>query len=99
MGLESKKGGKDTIDYVLTYAYNSKLSWTRSIQRNCKDNNEEKEKTLYELMDEALRGLREIGRPNFIFIYRQGGNHIQNLKLSQKEVPVFVNYINSKKEK
>lgn len=47
-------------------------------------------------MDKALRGLWEIGRaphpPNFIVIYKQGGNHIQNLKLSQEEVPVF-NYI------
>ena len=103
MGLESKKAGKDSIDYVLTYAYNSKLSRTHSIPRNCKDNKEEKEKTLCELMDEALRGLRETGKaphpPNFIIIYRQGGNHIQNLKLSQDEVPVFVNYINNKKEK
>ena len=47
MGLESKKASKDTIDYVLTYAYNSKLSRTHSIPRNCKDNKEEKEKTLY----------------------------------------------------
>ena len=103
LGLESKKVGKDSIDYVLTYTYNSKLSRTHSIPRNCKDNKEDKEKTLNELMDEALKGLREIGKaphpPNFIIIYRQGGNHVQNLKLSKDEVPIFVKYVNNKKEK
>ena len=103
MGLESKKAGKDSIDYVLTYTYNSKLSRTHSIPRTCRDNKEDKEKTLSELMDEAIKGLKEIGKaphpPNFIIIYRQGGNHIQNLKLSRDEVPVFISYINKRKEK
>lgn len=103
IGLDSKKAGKDSIDYVLTYTYNPKLNRTHTVPRNCKNNKEEKEKTLNELMDEALRGLRETGKaphpPNYIIIYRQGGNHIQNLKLYQEEVPIFVDYIKNKKEK
>ena len=103
IGLEAKKSGKDLIDYVLTYTYNSKLSRTHSVPRTCKDNREEKEKTLNDLLEEALKGLRENGKaphpPNYIIIYRQGGNHIQNLKLCQEEVPFFVNYIKNKKEK
>ena len=51
-------------------------------------------------MDEALRGLRENGHaphpPNYVIIYRQGGNHVQNLKLLEEEVPIFVNYIKTK---
>ena len=103
IGLEAKKAGRDSIDYVLTYTYNSKLSRTHSVPRTCKDNREDKEKTLIDLLNEALRGLRETGKaphpPNYIIIYRQGGNHIQNLKLCQEEVPLFVNYIKNKKEK
>jgi len=102
IGLESKKVGKDTIDYVLTCAYNQKLNRTHTVPRNCKDNKEDKEKTLNELMNEALRGLRESGHaphpPNYVIIYRQGGNHVQNLKLLEEEVPIFVNYIKTKKE-
>jgi aubergine-like protein len=102
IGLESKKVGKDSIDYVLTCAYNQKLNRTHTVPRNCKDNKEDKEKTLNELMDEALRGLRENGHaphpPNYVIIYRQGGNHVQNLKLLAEEVPIFVNYIKTKKE-
>lgn len=102
IGLESKKVGRDTIDYVLTCAYNQKLNRTHTVPRNCKDNKEDKEKTLNELMNEALRGLRESGHaphpPNYVIIYRQGGNHVQNLKLLEEEVPIFVNYIKTKKE-
>ena len=102
MGLESKKVGKDSIDYVLTCAYNQKLNRTHTLPRNCKDNKEDKEKTLNELMNEALRGLRESGHaphpPNYVIIYRQGGNHVQNLKLLEEEVPIFVNYIKTRKE-
>ena len=71
--------------------------------RTCKNNKEDIQKTLIELMDEALKGLRETGKaphpPNYVIIYRQGGNHIQNLKLFQDEIPIFVNYIKNKKEK
>ena len=102
IGLESKKAGKDSIDYVLTYAYNQKLNRTHTVPRTCKNNKEDIEKTLNELMDEALKGLRETGKaphpPNYVIIYRQGGNHIQNLKLFKEEVPIFVNYIKNKKE-
>ena len=103
IGLEAKRAGKELIDYVLTYTYNNKLSRTHTVPRTCKDNKESKEQTLNELINEALRGLRETGKaphpPNYIIIYRQGGNHVQNLKLLQEEVPIFVNYINNKKEK
>ena len=34
----SKKKRKDSIDYVLTYTYNCKLSRMYSIPINCKDN-------------------------------------------------------------
>jgi aubergine-like protein len=102
IGLESKKVGKDSIDYILTCAYNQKLNRTHTVPRNCKDNKEDKEKTLNELMNEALRGLRESGHaphpPNYVIIYRQGGNHVQNLKLLEEEVPIFVNYFKTKKE-
>ena len=102
MGLEKKKN-RDYLDYILTYAFNQKLNRTHTVPRTCKDNNEDIEKTLNEMMDEALKGLRETGKaphpPNYVIIYRQGGNHSQNLKILQDEVPIFINYIKRKKEK
>ena len=103
MGLESKKVGKDSIDYVLTFAYNQRLSRTQTIPRTCKNNAEEISKTLNELLDEAIKGLHFLGHaphpPEYIIIYRQGGNHLQNVKTSQIEIPIFLGNINQRKEK
>jgi len=103
IGLESKKVGKDSIDYVLTFAYNQRLSRTHTIPRTCKNNAEEISKTLNELLDEAIKGLHKLGHaphpPEYIIIYRQGGNHLQNVKTSQLEIPIFLGNINQKKEK
>ena len=103
IGLESKKVGKDSVDYVLTFAYNQRLSRTHTIPRTCKNNAEEISKTLNELLDEAIKGLHKLGHaphpPEYIIIYRQGGNHLQNVKTSQLEIPIFLGYINQKKEK
>ena len=102
IGLESKNVGKDQVDYVMTYTYNPKLNRTHTIPRTCKNNKEEKEKSLHEMLDEAIKGLREDGKaphpPNYIIIYRQGGNHIQNLKIKSEELPIFLNFINNKKQ-
>ena len=103
IGLESKKVGKDSIDYVLTFAYNQRLSRTHTIPRTCKNNAEEISKTLNELLDEAIKGLHFLGHaphpPEYIIIYRQGGNHLQNVKTSQLEIPIFLGNINQRKEK
>ena len=103
IGLESKKVGKDSIDYVLTFAYNQRLSRTQTIPRTCKNNAEEISKTLNELLDEAIKGLHFLGHaphpPEYIIIYRQGGNHLQNVKTSQIEIPIFLGNINQRKEK
>ena len=103
IGLESKKVGKDSIDYVLTFAYNQRLSRTQTIPRTCKNNAEEISKTLNELLDEAIKGLHFLGHaphpPEYIIIYRQGGNHLQNMKTSQLEIPIFLGNINQRKEK
>ena len=103
IGLESKKVGKDSIDYVLTFAYNQRLSRTQTIPRTCKNNAEEISKNLNELLDEAIKGLHFLGHaphpPEYIIIYRQGGNHLQNVKTSQIEIPIFLGNINQRKEK
>ena len=102
IGLESKKFGKDSIDYILTFTYNERMSRTITIPKSCKNNSEEISKTLNELLDQALEGLRKKGKaphpPEYIIIYRQGGNHLQNIKTSEVEVPIFLGILTKKKE-
>ena len=102
IGLESKKFGKDSIDYILTFTYNERMSRTITIPKSCKNNSEEISKTLNDLLDQALEGLRKKGKaphpPEYIIIYRQGGNHLQNIKTSEVEVPIFLGNLTKKKE-
>ena len=103
IGLESKRVGKDSIDYVLTFTYNNEFNKTQTLPRTCKDIQEEKEKTLNEMLDTAILVLRKKGYaphpPNYVIVYRQGGNAMQNLKIKNDEVPIFENYFKNKKEK
>ena len=102
MGLEVKTVSGGNIDYVLTCAMNNKLNKTITIPRTCKNNKEEKQKIIIELMDEAIKGFANIGKaphpPDYIIIFRQGGNQVQNQKLLEDEVPFFVKYINEQKK-
>jgi aubergine-like protein len=103
IGLESKKFGKDSIDYVMTYSYNARMSRTQTIPITCKNNTQEITQALSNLLDQALNSLHSLGKaphpPDYIIIYRQGGNHVQNLKFAQSEIPAFLDNLNKKKEK
>ena len=102
IGLESKKFGKDSIDYVMTYSYNPKMSRTQTIPITCKNNTQDITQTLSNLLDQALNSLHKLGAPHppdYIIIFRQGGNHVQNLRYAENEIPAFLENINKKKEK
>jgi aubergine-like protein len=101
LGLELRQVNGGEVDFVLTSSTNMNLNKMITIVRKCKNNREEKEKTINELMEMALKGLRQGGAPhppNYIILYRQGGNYVQNKKIAENEVPMFINFINSKKE-
>ena len=103
IGLESKKFGNDSIDYVMTYSYNPKMSRTQTIPITCKNNTQDITQTLSNLLDQALNSLHKLGGaphpPDYIIIFRQGGNHVQNLRYAENEIPAFLENINKKKEK
>ena len=52
------------------------------------------------LFEKALQGIQSAGAPHppdYIILYRQGGNYIQNKKFAENEVPIFTNYLDIKK--
>ena len=100
LGLECRQASGGEIDFVMTSSTNMNLNKILTTVRKCKNNKEEKEKTISELMQMALKGLRQGGAPhppNYIILYRQGGNYVQNRKLAENEVPMFNNFINNMK--
>ena len=101
LGLETRQINGE-IHYAMTSSTNKNLNKMITIIRKCKNNREEKEKTIADLMQTALKGLRKEGAPHppdFIILYRQGGNYVQNRKLAESEVQFFTDFLNYMKEK
>ena len=101
LGLECRPASGGELSYVMTSSTTMNLNKMITIVRKCKNNTEDKEKAIEELMEVALKGLRQGGAPHppdYIILYRQGGNYVQNRKISENEVPMFVKFLNNKKE-
>ena len=97
LGLEVRQINGET-NYSLTSTTNSNLNKMITTFKKCKNVKEEKEKAIEELMKSALDGLKNAPHPpDYIILYRQGGNYIQNKKLAEIEVPMFTKFLNEKK--
>ena len=99
LGLECKQS-KGELIYTLTSTTNPNLNKTITTFKKCANNKEEKEKALHDLIDKALNGMKLTGvphPPDFIIMYRQGGNYVQNKKMAENEVPIITNYLDLKK--
>ena len=101
LGLESKQIKGETV-YTLTSTTNPNLNKTITSFKKCKNIKEEKDKALSELIERALEGMKLNNvphPPDYIIMYRQGGNYVQNKKMAENEVPVINSYLNYKKSK
>ena len=99
LGLESKQEKGETV-FTMTSTISPNLNKTITSFKKCKNIKEEKDKALKELLERALNAMnmnKVPHPPDFIILYRQGGNYVQNKKLADNEVPVFIDYLNSKK--
>ena len=97
LGLEVRQINGET-HYSLTSTTNPNLNKMITTFKKCKNVKEEKERAIEELMKSALDGLKNAPHPpDYIILYRQGGNYIQNKKLAEIEVPMFNNYLNERK--
>ena len=78
MGLEVRQINGET-HYSLTSTTNPNLNKMITTFKKCKNIKEEKERAIEELMISALDGLKNAPHPpDYIILYRQGGNYIQN---------------------
>jgi aubergine-like protein len=99
LGLELKQA-KGEIIYTMTSTTNPNLNKTITAFKKSKNTKEEKEKVITELFDNALNGMKLTGvphPPDYIILYRQGGNYVQNKKMADNEVPIFLSYLAQKK--
>ena len=97
LGLECRQSNGE-INYFLTSTTNPNLDKMITTYKKCKNIKEEKEKAIYELMQSAMDGISKAPHPpDYIILYRQGGNYVQNKKLAEAEVPMFNKFLNDKK--
>ena len=100
IGLDSKYANKK-ITYSMTSTTNSKLNNIVTQEETIKDANDIRQKTLQNMFKNALK---EVGyhcphSPDFIIIYRQGGNDIKNKMLTIKELDNFTSVLSKYREK
>jgi aubergine-like protein len=97
LGLECRQVNGE-VNYFLTSTTNPNLDRMITTYKKCKNVKEEKEKAIYELMQSAIDGISKAPHPpDYIILYRQGGNYVQNKKLAEAEVPMFNKFLNDKK--
>ena len=99
LGLELKQA-KGEIIYTMTSTTNPNLNKTITAFKKSKNTKEEKEKVITELFENALNGMKLTGvphPPDYIILYRQGGNYVQNKKMADNEVPIFLSFLDQKK--
>ena len=102
LGLENRQT-LNGIDYAMTASVNRTFDKIKTFVYSITENKaEEKQKAVEDLLKSALKDLREGGSPrppDYIILFRQGGNNVQNSRLAENEVPIFTNFLKKKKKK
>ena len=95
LGLETRQSGNRS-DYALVSTISPNLDKTITSIQSVPNNKEEKEKALEHLMKLSLEELKKSGAnhpPDYVILYRQGGNYIQNRKIGEIEIPIMTKFL------
>ena len=100
IGLDSKFANKK-VTYSMTSTINQYLNNFVTQEKTCDDIAQEKNKTLTKMFEIAID---EINRrcphsPDYIIIYRQGGNEVRNKRLTINELDNFTGILSKYREK
>lgn len=100
IGLDSKSEKKKII-YSMTSTTNSKLNNFITQEEICNFVNQDKNRTLRKMFEVAIDGINRNcpHSPDYIIIYRQGGNEFHNKKLVISEIDSFKDILKEYREK
>ena len=100
IGLDSKRSN-GFITFSMTSSKNFKLNVSFTQEYTCEDKILPKNLTLMKMFREAIEQIDKFAPhcPDFIIIYRQGGNDVQNKWLAVNEVDNFKEVINEYRKK
>ena len=98
LGLETRQSANGE-DLVMTSSSSNNLEKIITSVFTVQNIQQEKEYAIKTMMDLALKALQNSGcphPPDYVILYRQGGNKFQNKKLANNEVPIFINILKNK---
>ena len=96
VGLKSqieRKNGK--IKYCMTATKNRFLNCIDTNIKECDNNKMSRHDLLQKMFKSTIKNLMDSSKrpPNYIFLYRKGGNYIENIKLAIDEKDTFIEVI------
>jgi aubergine-like protein len=99
IGLDSKRNNH-FITYSMVSSKNFELNKFYTQEKTCLDKNDPRNNTLKTMFKEAIKQLIKVApqNPDYIILYRQGGNDIQNKILAINELDNFLQVLNDFRE-
>ena len=97
IGLDSKKEKKN-VCFNMTSTTNSHLNKCIYLSKQCKNVKDAVDNCLSEMFEIALRRNNAPKSPDYIILYRKGGNEPQNKTLVISEKDIFINKLKEFKE-
>jgi aubergine-like protein len=100
IGLDSKIENEKVI-YSMTSTINSRLNNFITQEKACDNNTQEKNNALKAMFKKAIDEIKRRGcphSPDYIIIYRQGGNEVHNKRLTINELDNFKGILNECRE-
>ena len=100
IGLDSKFSNKK-YTYSMSSTISCNLNHIVTQEEICNDVNEERQKTLQNMFKVAIDKINRKSPhcPDYIIIYRQGGNEIKNKIITIKELDYFIDVLKKYREK
>ena len=96
IGLKTQvERSTNTVKYCMTSSKNRFLNSINTSIKECENNKQAKEELLRNMFKDAIQSLMKQSpkAPNYIILYRKGGNYIENIQLALDEREIFINVI------
>ena len=88
------------VKYCMTSSRNRFLNYVNTSIKECENNKQQRDALLTTMFKDAIQNLmkQSPNPPNYIILYRKGGNYIENIQLALDEKDIFIKVITDLEE-
>ena len=88
------------VKYCMTSSRNKFLNYINTSIKECENNKQQRDALLTTMFKDAIQNLmkQSPNPPNYIILYRKGGNYIENIQLALDEKDIFIKVITDLEE-